>query len=589
VEQPRRFALPALTAGAWILLATALNMVLATSAGFPYDSQSWANWTSALQHGGYTALVSDYPPLFIHWLWLCARLLDLLHLQAQDNALLHFLVVTPVLACHAVLLLLVDGAQRRLPQEQRLPWLLPFAALNPALLVDGPMWGQVDLLNSLMLAAALQLLISGRALALVVPLLAGALLTRFQAVCILPVAAPLLWRRRSPALWAGVLMALLLADLALLPYWMSDSAMRMLNAAYLDLVGRYPNASVNAWNLWFLLGLNKVDDGLMFLDAGRYPAFLVRMSAPRLLGELLFLAWSLWLLVSTWRSSEPHKLWRNALFSAAGFFLLLPGMHERDLFATVPLALLAAAACAGFARHAVALSLLAALNMLWVLGTQPDGPLPYLVSAALLLYIGGWAASTWGLRPQWLLRLKQRMETLPLWAGLAASALLWLIALSAQVQTTAPPPDAQGPLPPVVDGWMDASAIPGVGATQGWGTLHLGQSVEGRDLRVAGQSFAHGFGTHSPSQLDLPVPAGARRFSVSAGLDDEASGGRLAFKVFLDGHEAWNSGSMVNGDAPRTLDLDVSGHHHLQLVVDPLGDMDSDHADWLEPRFRIEP
>ncbi|MDE0855209.1 MAG: NPCBM/NEW2 domain-containing protein, partial [Nevskia sp.] len=130
-----------------------------------------------------------------------------------------------------------------------------------------------------------------------------------------------------------------------------------------------------------------------------------------------------------------------------------------------------------------------------------------------------------------------------------------------------------------------ATRVPGRSNSQGWGSLHIDQSVEGRPLRSGGRAWSGGFGTHAPSIIQLPVPSGAQRFTASAGLDDETAGGRLSFQVYADRQQLWDSGPINSGEAPRPLDLDIAGRATLQLVVDPLGDNSYDHADWLEPRF----
>src|SRR5579862_2506842 len=64
-------------------------------------------------------------------------------------------------------------------------------------------------------------------------------------------------------------------------------------------------------------------------------------------------------------------------------------------------------------------------------------------------------------------------------------------------------------------------------ARQGWGEPGIDRSVGGKPLRIAGQRFARGFGTHAPSELDISLKGGAERFTASVGVDDEegATGG----------------------------------------------------------------
>jgi len=584
MEVPFRSTRTGLPLGAWILIAVSLNILLATGGGYGWDVGAWAHWVDDLQVGGYAAQSATYPPLFVHWLWLCGKLLTLLQLTTHSAALLRFLVVTPVLVCQVLLLLLTEQLSRAQPDAERIGWLSGFVALNPALLIDGPLWGQVDLIHCLMLVYTLHLLIAGRYLILVLPLLMLAVLTKFQSICLLPVLLPLLWRRRCASLWLGAIPALLLAELALLPYWLAGTAVSMLREAYVHASSLYPNASMNADNLWYLLGLNMVNDSLPLFNPALLPAGLGWLLTPRILGEGLFILWSLWLLFSTWRADQAEYYWRNAMLSALGFFLLLPDMHERYLFPAVVLALVAAAQYARFARHAVALSVLTALNILLVLELRHDGPLPYVISAVLLAYGLCWLG--WPLLARLPLR---RLEALPLWVWMVATLLVWVLALTVHVEralpAAAPPASTLQAAPPSGIEPVDATRIPGRTSTQGWGSLHIGQSVEGNTLSVAGKTWPEGFGTHAPSIIHMPVPPHAARFTASVGVDDEAHGGRVAFQVFADRQKIWDSGAIDSGEAPHAVDLDVTGRVTLDLVVDPLGDNSYDHADWLQPRF----
>jgi alpha-galactosidase len=124
---------------------------------------------------------------------------------------------------------------------------------------------------------------------------------------------------------------------------------------------------------------------------------------------------------------------------------------------------------------------------------------------------------------------------------------------------------------------------------QGWGAPHKDTSVEGRVLRIGGQSFEHGLGTHAESSLYLQLNGGSCRFTAMVGVDDEVNGrGTVEFVVLADGKEIYTSGIMKGGEAAKRVDLDVSGVKALILMVNSGRDnIDYDHADWAEAAFEV--
>ena len=74
-------------------------------------------------------------------------------------------------------------------------------------------------------------------------------------------------------------------------------------------------------------------------------------------------------------------------------------------------------------------------------------------------------------------------------------------------------------------------------------------------------------------------------FVGAVGLDDEEVGGDgVVFAVSADGREVWRSGDMRHGQI-RLFEIPVKGVKRISLDVDGKGDIDYDHADWLNPRL----
>ncbi len=117
---------------------------------------------------------------------------------------------------------------------------------------------------------------------------------------------------------------------------------------------------------------------------------------------------------------------------------------------------------------------------------------------------------------------------------------------------------------------------------QGWGQPHAGRSVDNNPLKIHGQEFRHGVGTHAMSEMHVDLHGAAERFVSMVGVDDEVSQkGTVTFEVWVDSKKVAESGRMETGDAPKRLQADLHGAKRLSLLVGDCGDgISFDHADW---------
>ncbi len=154
--------------------------------------------------------------------------------------------------------------------------------------------------------------------------------------------------------------------------------------------------------------------------------------------------------------------------------------------------------------------------------------------------------------------------------------------------------------------WADAQVTCAAGATRSihaadtaltgtgrWGPVerdrangeqHAGDAAH---LTAGGTSYARGLGTHAPSTVTIPVPAGCTRFRANAGVDAEVGGlGSVTVTVAADGVTLFTSPVLRGGAAGSRVDVDVTGRQQLTLSVTDGGDgIDWDHADWADATF----
>jgi len=126
--------------------------------------------------------------------------------------------------------------------------------------------------------------------------------------------------------------------------------------------------------------------------------------------------------------------------------------------------------------------------------------------------------------------------------------------------------------------------------TSGWGTPQKDKSIQSKPLRIGGLQFDKGVGTHANSVMHVDLKGSCRRFSAYVGVDDEVNGkiGSVRFRIYADDKRLFDSGIVKAGQAPKKVDVNLTGCKTLKLVVDSAGDNTSyDHADWAQAAFVV--
>jgi len=157
-------------------------------------------------------------------------------------------------------------------------------------------------------------------------------------------------------------------------------------------------------------------------------------------------------------------------------------------------------------------------------------------------------------------------------------------AATAKAKTPAPPPMA--PLPTVY-----LSDLRPVKATSGWnGEPRRDLSIDDNPIRIGGELFKRGIGTHAVSEIIYKVRTNCKRFVASVGVDDEKDSGSVTFEVYADDKQIYKSGTVAHNDTWKIVDVALpKGTKRLRLVVGDAGDgIACDHADWANAGFITE-
>ncbi len=237
--------------------------------GYDVDSSCFSAWSLRMASVGpigfYTSdYFCDYPPGYMLMLWPVGVIISALGTSSSPGVLL-LIKIIPILADMGIALFVFQYAKKR--TDVRIAAFLGlFFAWNPAALVTGAAWGQVDsLLALLLLLAAVTAAEKNWRAALPVFLLS--VLIKPQALLFAPVG--LAWMAAAIAfdhgasraaqlrkLWQGALFSLGVMLAVILPFQFRQTDFLWLIRRYQDTLASYNYAVLNTANLMYLLGGN---------------------------------------------------------------------------------------------------------------------------------------------------------------------------------------------------------------------------------------------------------------------------------------------------------------------------------------------
>lgn len=310
----------------------------ARSMGFPSDTVCFAAWANRIYELGPKGFYSpdvftDYPPGYMYLLYLIGAVyakFDMSFLSAGHLLLLRMPSILSDLCCGALL-----GLTARKRLSSRTGFFLCLAYLfQPAVILNSSVWGQVDSVFTLLLLIVCLSLCSGRLSAAYFAFGAG-LLIKPQALFIAPILLLGFLNQvilknfsvRKLLVNLGEIFATLAGMLLLcVPFGLNNVWKQ-----YFSTVGSYPYASVNAYNLWALLGKSWVHQNeLLFGLPMRFWG-----------GLLLICVVAATLLIGLRYRTECVNYAFLSAFLLVGIFVFSVRMHERYLYPAMLFFLLA--------------------------------------------------------------------------------------------------------------------------------------------------------------------------------------------------------------------------------------------------------
>ena len=564
----------------WGTLCLLANIICTVGTAYDGDQGYWAGWVQQLMNDGVGGFQGNYPPLYVFWLWIVAQLHSLLGLAVGKTFFLKAVCLWPVYFSH---LFLVDWLSRVTEKFDYPQWkkhlLLAFVALNPALLLDGPVWGQVDLFPVLIAAFSIYCISRPRYILWASMLYVLALLTKFQMIAFLPIFGGLFirnWKRS----WKGLPFAIVAIVLVLLPFAITGNLQGMLSRAYVQTTSLYAYATYNAANMWFLLAGNVSPDNVPiwgFSETGL--GFLLK---PIVLGKILFIIVSVFTLVKSILCKNVRTAFALCTLNGLAFFVLLPGMHERYLICAVPMAL-----CwlVWDMRRGVVVCLLvtlvAMLNVNIINSFRGQDVWTFIsVASCVTLVVALFVVAV----PCVVRKVICVMGkvSLPAFVPYALLFVILLIQIAYLAYLNRPIT-----IPPGNDVVL-LTDLNWVKSEQRYKTPRINLSIDDHLLTSGNRVYKYGIGSHAPSELAFEIPQNADTLFIGAGIDGEcAHEGNARFFIKIDGREVWRSRLLNGRMGVENAKIPVQGASLLELITDPSGSDNCDHTDWLNGYVKL--
>jgi len=610
-----------------------IRLILVGNTGFLADIAFWKSWSlAALDHGivwtTYNTNI-NYPPGFIYVLWLMGKLYtffgdphDFSTFWRENN--FAFLLVSKsigiasdiAIACliywffsqtgklkklGATLSILAGDAspstslrvnEQLAPSLSRgqdpqikvhLPLLLSsIFFLNPIVILDSALWGQVESFGILFTLVAIILLFYRRPYLATFIFTIGTLM-KLQNIIFIPLYFLFIFRffdLKTAVKSIGV--AAFSFFLVNLPFVLQHDLSQVL---YLMTVNSdyFPWLSLNANNLWWIVAKAsgmKVTDRITVLG----------ILNAKTVGLLIFSACYLLSMILLFLKSSPRNLLLSFTFGIFSFFLFTTQSHERYSYPVIVLLLFLypflEEKFTNFRKFSVSkyfwliyLLLTAAIFLNIHTGLILNYPenganiLTRLTTPTLTI------ANSYFLILLFFLLLPFVFSQIS-WVYPVVCCLLFVICLTILNSAY------------LIKGSVSLTSFKPTVAKQDYGSLQIDRSVNSYSgwkswNRLSSNYFyfRRGFGTHANSTIVFDIDKKFKKFATDYGIDTEAgTPSSVIFKIYGDEKELFVSSKMGRFDFPRHVEVEVSGVKHLKLMVTDAGDgINNDHADWLNP------
>ncbi len=301
-----------------LAVALAVRVLLFPLQGFPTDTGDFISWfTTAAQHGirpfYSVAGFADYPPFNVYIFWAFGSLANAIHLSMAT-----MVKVVPNIFDLATAGLIYFFVRKQASFKIALLSTTLYA-FNPAVIFNAAVWGQYDAVYTFFLVLSLMLALKRKPELSAISFALG-ILTKPQGIALAPLIILLIYKKNNLKRLMSSLLAFAASFLiVVLPF--EGISIPFLTNIYSSGYSYYNYGSVNAFNLWGLLGLSWVHDGALYI-----------------VGWILFgafAAFTLYVLHKRFRVSGDYLAIFAAFMLLFCFFMLPTRIHERYMFPAI--------------------------------------------------------------------------------------------------------------------------------------------------------------------------------------------------------------------------------------------------------------
>jgi dolichyl-phosphate-mannose-protein mannosyltransferase len=301
-----------------LAISALVRALLFPTKGFPTDTGDFISWfTTASQHGigPFYSLAgfADYPPFNVYIFWAFGSLANALNLSIAT-----MVKFVPNLFDLSTALLIFFFAKNQASFKIALASTALYT-FNPALIYNAAVWGQFDAVYTFFLVFSVMLALKSKPLPSAAMFALG-LLTKPQGIALLPLIILLIFKKNGiKKLLTSVLAFAVTVFAVVLPF--EGMSIPFLTNIYSSGYTYYSFGSVNAFNLWGLLGLSWIPDGGLYI-----------------VGWILFgtfAAFTLYVVHKRFHVSGDFLAIFAAFMLLFCFFMLPTRIHERYMFPAI--------------------------------------------------------------------------------------------------------------------------------------------------------------------------------------------------------------------------------------------------------------
>lgn len=316
----------------WILgIITLIKVIIAPfTQGFDNDIALFSNWglraaddfMGLYESEGFL----DYPPLYMYVLAVIGKLNQWFNIEFGSYFYELLLKLPSIIADGLTSFLLFKMSEKL--NIKKIGFLAAIIyILNPLVILDATIWGQVDSLFVLIILTGLYFMWHDRMVFSSVSF-AMAVLLKPQGIIFLPILFFELVRRKDVKLFLECVWKSVIAGIVVILPFVFKSGPLFIIRLYVGTVGGYTYATFNAFNFFGLLGANYTPDNetLFILSYGMWG----------LIGIIIVTSFVMWLFYKNYTKLTPIL---GSLILCSGVFIFSARMHERYMFPALALIL----------------------------------------------------------------------------------------------------------------------------------------------------------------------------------------------------------------------------------------------------------